>query len=382
MPAPSRAQVLRRTAVLGAGALAAAMSVRELVRPRGDASDRRLLDWDAVRGTAHARSAEPRRMPRDLAARRGAEYDAHARELAPLMAAVCQSTPHGFPSFQVLDRHGFIDANLEIVRRLVGPVEALRAEVPDSIVTAWSRQLMSRYVGELFGFMSQRVLGQYDPVLMLPSSFGDGGEQPAPSLYLVEPNVTHFEKQQRLPGEALRRYLILHELTHAWQFESHPWLRQHLVELMGELLMTSLVEEATRSKGRLASSELVRKLPDTVRTQLRGVNRVQAIMSVLEGYSNFVMNRVGRSNLEHFDELENAMHRRQGQRSLFERLVYAITGLNMKMRQYRLGESFSEAVTATGGLDLLNRVWDGPEMMPSMQELRAPERWVERVGRP
>jgi putative hydrolase len=104
-------------------------------------------------------------------------------------------------------------------------------------------------------------------------------------------------------------------------------------------------------------------------------------MSVLEGYSNFVMHRVGRGHIEGFDRLEAAFHKRQSERNLLERLVLTLTGMAVKLRQYELGERFAEAVTETGGYPLLNRVWDGPEMMPSMAEVRAPERWIERVGR-
>jgi uncharacterized protein (DUF2342 family) len=93
------------------------------------------------------------------------------------------------------------------------------------------------------------------------------------------------------------------------------------------------------------------------------------------------MHRVGRQHLEKFDELEAAFARRRAQRTVIERAVLAITGINMKMRQYEVGERFCEAVAAAGGVTLLNRVWEGPEMMPSAAELRAPATWVTRARR-
>jgi len=104
-------------------------------------------------------------------------------------------------------------------------------------------------------------------------------------------------------------------------------------------------------------------------------------MSVLEGYSNLVMHRVGRGHIDDFDELEAAFHRRQAERSLVERLILGLTGISLKMRQYDLGERFCEALIAAGGYRLLNRVWDGPEMMPTMAEVRAPDRWIARIRR-
>jgi putative hydrolase len=107
---------------------------------------------------------------------------------------------------------------------------------------------------------------------------------------------------------------------------------------------------------------------------------VQAVMSVLEGYSNFVMHRVGRRHLDNFDELEAAFARRRTQRTVVERVVLAITGVNMKMKQYEVGERWCEAVAAHGGVALVNRVWESAEMMPSPAELRDPQLWIRRAA--
>jgi putative hydrolase len=171
---------------------------------------------------------------------------------------------------------------------------------------------------------------------------------------------------------------VLHELTHAWQFEAHPWLREHIGDLMSAMLMSELAGDPAAP--RLPSAPaMIRSLPTLVRRQLGAVGSIQAVMSVCEGYSNFVMHQVGSRHLADFDRLEQAFHERAQQRSLVERLVLVVTGMNMKLRQYEVGERFAEAVTAQGGLALLNRVWEGPEQMPSLAELREPQRWVDRI---
>jgi len=385
MPMSAASRLLtRRGIVAGVAAGAAAISLRALGRPLPDTGERRLLDWETVRRTAHSRTGEggPSGVPD--AARLAAAYDAVAAELAPLIAEVSRSAVAGYPHVSVLDRRGFIDANLVIVRRLFEPIEQLRAQLPESRFTAASRGVLSRYLGELLGFLSRRVLGQYDPVLLLlpPAASADGVAVPA--LSLVEPNIAAFEARQRLPGLGLRRWLVLHELTHAWQFESHPWLGEHLAATMRELLMNDLVTRAA-APGRSGSPgppslELLRGTPQALRAQLRAVGRLQAVMSVCEGYCNYVMHRVGATHVEDFARLERGFHERQSQRSLLERLVLTVTGLNMKLRQYELGERFAEAVVTHGGLELLNRVWDGPRAMPTLAELRQPERWMARVG--
>jgi coenzyme F420 biosynthesis associated uncharacterized protein len=376
--------LIRRTATLAALGGAAAISVRLLSRPLPGA-ERQLIDWEGVRRAARARSGERSPLQPERAARLGARYDTFAAEMVPLLAEVCGAPPAGIPRFTVLDRHGFIDANVLMVRRLIEPVERLRTALPETGLTAFGRGLSTRYVGEVLGFMSQRALGQYDPVLMLPApalgtgpaGAAEGGTRPAGSLYLVEPNVELLQRGQGAPADPLRRWLILHEATHAWQFESHPWLGPHIGGLMNELLGAGLGEGAAQGHG----SEVLRRLASGVSGQLRGVGRLQAVMSVLEGYSNLVMHRVGRAHIDDFEELEAAFARRQEQRSLLERLILGFTGISLKLRQYELGERFAEALIAEGGYALLNRVWEGPEMMPGMAELREPARWIVRARR-
>jgi coenzyme F420 biosynthesis associated uncharacterized protein len=434
---PATRPLIRRAAALAAAGGAVVLSVRVLSRPRPQ-TENRLIDWEAVRRTARARSGQRVRLGTDEAERLAARYDVIAAEMVPLMAEVCGTAPAAVPRITVLDRHGFIDVNLEMVQRLLAPVERLRASSPETAITAFGRGLTSRYVGEVLGFMSQRVLGQFDPVLMLPppplparaaSAPGPVGRPPS-ALYLVEPNVELLERNQRAPAEPLRRWLILHEATHAWQFEMHPWLAPYVGSLMNGLLASAADAadpahaaeaagaadtadaagvaraaeaadaadtadaagatdaagvaraadaEPSRASGPGLTPAALRRLGGAVAGQLRDIGRLQAVMSVLEGYSNLVMHVVGRDHIEGFDELEAALHRRQAERSLVERLILTVTGISLKLRQYDLGERFAEALLAEGGYALLNRVWEGAETMPTMAELRAPERWISRT---
>lgn len=382
MPASTRVVILRGVAV-GTAAGAAALSLRALARPL-PAGERTLIDWETVGAIAKARTSEtgPQGVPD--ADRLAAAYDAMAGELAPLMSEVVQARVAGYPHFTVLDRRDFIDVNLGMAQRLLQPLERVRSQLPESRATAMGRTVMSRYVGELFGFLSKRVLGQYDPVLMLAPVVE---ERAGTSLMLVEPNVAAFERRQSLPGASLRRWLVLHELTHAWQFESHPWLHEYIASLLRELLggefvsnMATTLEQGGQRAGGSSSTVLLRGMLPAVRGQLRAVGRVQAVMSVAEGYGNFVMHRVGQAHIPDFERLERGFHERAAQRSLLEQLVLAVTGLSMKMRQYELGEHFAESVAGQGGLQLLNRVWDGPDSIPTLAELREPDLWIGRMG--
>jgi coenzyme F420 biosynthesis associated uncharacterized protein len=374
MSPATRSDVVRRTLAVGAVGAGAVLSARVLLRPHVD-TPRRLVDWEDVRRIAISRTGDVPGRGGIQAPALEAAYTEMAARVAPLMTEICQVPLTAYPRFIALDRRGFIDTNLAMAQRLLAPIERLRAGVPESLATGMSRRMLDRYVGELFGLMSRRVLGQYDPVLTLEED--PGGEARPSALYLVEPNIAGIERELYLGGTDLRPWLILHELTHAWQFELHPWLGAHLEELMRGLMVDALSSDGQTL---LPSRDMVRKLPETVRTQLRTVSRVQSVMSVLEGYSNFLMHRAGRRSIRGAERLEAAMQQRRRQRGPIERLILTITGLEIKMRQYEVGEQFAIGVADKAGLTTLNRVWDSAEMMPTADELRHPDLWLRRVG--
>lgn len=373
MTRATRGTVLRRSLAVGAVGAGAVISARVLLRPQVKAP-RRLVDWDDVRRIAVSRTGDASRGAINAPALEAA-YTEMAARVAPYLVEVCEVPLTAYPRFVALDRAGFIDANLAMIQRLLAPVERIRATVPESLATGMSRRMLDRYVGELFGLMSRRVLGQYDPVLTLEE---DAGGADAPSaLYLVEPNIAAIERDLALTQTDLRPWLILHELTHAWQFELHPWLGDHLESMMRGLMLDALSADGETL---LPSSQMVKRLPDTVRAQVQAIRHVQAVMSVLEGYSNLVMHRAGRKAIRGADRLEAAMQQRRRQRGPMERLILTVTGLEIKMRQYEVGEQWAAGVVDRAGLTTLNRVWESAEMMPTLDELRRPELWLRRVS--
>ena len=107
--------------------------------------------------------------------------------------------------------------------------------------------------------------------------------------------------------------------------------------------------------------------------------RLQALMSLLEGYSNHVMDVIGRSLLRSYPIIRSRLDQRLQQRSLSENLLAKLTGLDLKLEQYVLGERFVGEVVRRRGLPFMNRVWESPAHLPTMEEIRAPERWITRV---
>ena len=353
-----------RAAILGVLMGVATAAMVEAVRPRGGTAV--LVDWDEVRRTARARLDAPALNQAALDAAEKA-YRALARQLEKPLLGFVGGMPSGaaLPKFEALDRDGWLDLNLAILRRAIDPVlEAGR--VPNSLIVEVGRAGVDRYVGYMLAFLGQRVLGQYDPQLMSTEPMGGEG------LYLVETNVEEWGRRANLPEEDLRRWLILHEMTHAWQFAAHPWLRPHM-----EDSMRTLLESVTR-KG--APGARIAALAGVLPAQWRVMRQVQGTMSVIEGYSNLVMNELGAKLLPGFEQLERAYRARSAGKSALEVLIWKLTGLDLKLQQYRHGEAFCRAVFDEHGITVLNRVWDGPQAMPTLDELGDAAAWHRRVG--
>ena len=353
-----------RTALYGLLAGLTLAAVAEAVRPRGGTA--LLLDWDEVRRIARERLENPTEPPAKIAAA-ASGYRSLAVKLEKPLLDFVGPLPKGaeMPRFEALDREGWLDLNLDIFRRLVDPVLE-SGRMPNSLIVEAGRAGVNRYVGFLLAFLGRRVLGQYDPQLLGTEPIGAEG------LYLVETNVAEWEGQAKLPAEDLRRWLILHEMTHAWQFAAHPWLRRYMEESM-----QVLIESVTRKS---AGFTRVAAFAGVLPAQWRVMRQVQGTMSVVEGYSNLVMNRLGGRLLSGFEQLERAYRERSSGKSAVEVLVWRLTGLELKLQQYRVGEAFCREVEHLYGLAVLNRVWDGPESMPTLGELRNPAAWHRRVS--
>ena len=114
--------------------------------------------------------------------------------------------------------------------------------------------------------------------------------------------------------------------------------------------------------------------------QWRVMREMQGAMSLIEGYSNLVMNELGAKLLPGFDQLEEAYRRRSANKGMLDQLVWKFTGLDLKLQQYKRGEAFARAVYDAHGMEVLNLAWRGPDQMPKLDELAHPESWYRRVS--
>lgn len=188
-------------------------------------------------------------------------------------------------------------------------------------------------------------------------------------------------------------WLALHETTHVFEFEAHPWVRQHF-NLLLERYMHFLQQDTEflrqGMKGLKVFADRIKNQDDEDKPaswmeaimdadQRALFNEMQALMSVIEGYSNHVMNAVGKDLLPNYEEISRKFEERQKMRSQADQLFGKLTGLNVKLEQYRQGEEFIDAIVDARGHEFAYKVWDKPEHLPSMTELKDPEAWISRI---
>jgi len=350
-----------------------------------------LVDWAAVERIAigRARRAPGTLSPMELRAAEGAYREAMARVVPRLEEALGMPLPGVVERASVVDRAGWIRANVGTFRTLISRMEGqlLDQVVPvgggltRATMALANRWVTSQQLGFLLGFMGTRVLGQYD-LAILSAEAEDG------RLLFVEENIRGTAHALGIPVAPFRTWIALHETTHAFEFEGQRWLRPYIAERLERQLTLfsgnamTLGRDAIRAVGRTLRGEgsgehwLERLMTDEQRRLFR---ETQAVMSLLEGFSDYVMDEVGRGLVPDVEKISARFHERRQQRSPFERAVLRLTGMDLKMEQYARGERFVRAIAEARGRPALARVWEGPETLPSAEEIETPGLWITRV---
>lgn len=288
---------------------------------------------------------------------------------------------------RVTDRAGWVRANLASFQRLLRPfTERLEPKLLSGRLAPVGRVASGVQLGTVLGWMSTRVLGQYDLLLVEEENPEDQD-----IVYYVGPNVVGLEKHYAFPPRQFRLWLALHEVTHRAQFTGIPWMRAHFLSLVergigaidpdpARLLesLRSAAEAIRQGRNPLSESGLLGLFASP--EQLQSVREVQALMSLLEGHGDVTMDRAGADLIPDAKRFSAVLRERREKAKGPARLLQQLIGLEAKLRQYSDGEKFIESVEAAGGPEVLEAAWQGPEWLPSPAEIKQPTLWLERVG--
>ncbi len=324
-------------------------------------------------------------------------------ELRQLAAAVAEPVREltGLPGsaddgkVAVVDRAGWIRANVDGFRVVLDPLVQRMAEngsVPQSasMITAVGSRVTGMQAGLILAYLAGRVLGQYE-LFLPPDPDAPGKDAPAGRLTLVAPNIVMVERELDVNPHDFRRWVCLHEETHRTQFTSVPWLRPYVQEQMSEFLLASDLDPAS-------ILERIRAAADAVAGAVRGndgdslieaiqsprqreiLDRMTAVMTLVEGHGDYVMDAVGPAVVPSVAEIRAKFSARRGSAGRMEQAIRRVLGIDLKMKQYEQGSQFVKAVVDEAGMTAFNKVWTSPETLPTKDELASPHAWLERVG--
>jgi coenzyme F420 biosynthesis associated uncharacterized protein len=301
---------------------------------------------------------------------------------------------HPLPDPEVVDRAEWVRVGLGTLREISRAFESRVATGMNGpgpiggVARSVAGAAAGAEAGLAVGYGARKVLGQYDVALT------DSDRRPR--LLFVGPNLAGTHQQLGETPELFLRWIAIHETTHAVQFSAVPWLRDHLAHLLYEL-----VEGATAKIDRASLQGLVRRVISTdprraIRSLLQGdvarllagpeqarvLDQLQAAMSVIEGHAEHVMDAAAASSEPGYTRLRERVDARRARRGGLGEVISRLLGMELKLRQYRLGKAFCDAVVSDAGVEGLNTVWSSPEALPTNEELESPERWLDRVGAP
>ncbi|MFD4940982.1 zinc-dependent metalloprotease [Streptomyces sp. NPDC058239] len=365
-----------------------------------------MVDWNLAVATATRLVRPGPEISREDAREVVAELRRHAKAAEEHVRSFTRMIPEGTEPEDtpvlVVDRAGWIKANVagfrELLRPLLGKMQDRRGNGPGgAVLGAVGGKVTGVEVGMLLSFLASRVLGQYETFAPatreLPASADGGGR-----LLLVAPNIVHVERELEVDPHDFRLWVALHEETHRTQFTGVPWLRDHLQgEIQSFLEETDVDPMTVLERLREAAQSLAggrpegedgedggRSLVELVQTpaQREILGRLTAVMSLLEGHADYVMDGVGPEVVSSVGEIrEKFQQRRARGASRLDQALRKLLGLDAKLRQYRDGERFVRAVVDEVGMDGFNRVWTSPNTLPTKAEIAKPADWIARVHR-
>lgn len=353
-------------------------------------SSESMIDWGLARRAARRMTpagpqiseAEARSVVDDLRA-----CAAAARQ--PVAETTGLVAPDGGPPAVVVDRGRWIDANAESFQAMMDPVSRRLLQIqrertgttPPRAVRAVSGTITGTEVAGLLAYLSSKILGQYD--------IAPGRPIEASSLMLVAPNIVAVARELKVDEHDFRLWVCLHEETHRVQFSAVPWLRDHLLARTDHLAVDLVPDpeqffERLRSlpsglKGAVSPGSTGLAELFTTPEQREEIGRITAVMALLEGHADVVMDEVGPAVVPSVADIRAKFEKRRDGFGFVNVVIRRLLGMEAKMAQYRDGAGFVRGVTQQVGRDGFNAVWAQPDNLPSPAEIADPAAWVSRV---
>jgi coenzyme F420 biosynthesis associated uncharacterized protein len=341
------------------------------------------VDWDLAIATARRLAPKGPDLPPEQARAAVVMLRDLAREaVAPVREVTGLVAPDSSPAV-VVDRSGWIASNVSGMRVVLQSWEAFgeKADAAPAVVRSLGSRGTALQLGAVLAWMSGKVLGQFE-------TFTDPGTPKR--LLLVAPTIVGVEQALEVPSRDFRLWVCLHEETHRVQFGAVPWLADHLSDRLAALLEASDLG-AREALQRLVAFgyALIRSLRsdsevsvvEAIQTPEQKVifDELTALMSLLEGHADVVMDAVGPSVIPSVGLIRERFTVRREQPGALDTVARKALGMDAKLRQYSDGAAFVRQVVDRVGMEGFNRVWTSPAHLPSRTEIHDPDAWLDRV---
>jgi coenzyme F420 biosynthesis associated uncharacterized protein len=342
-----------------------------------------FVDWDLAAATAGALGKAGPKVSYDEASavvadlrRLTDEAAGHVADYTGLRSQVAH------PPVRVVDRKDWAGVNIDGLREVVNPLVTRLSgnRPPGGLTEALGSRLTGVQAGTVLAYLSGRVLGQYEVFSVDPGQ-----------LLLVAPNIVEVERKLRADPRDFRLWVCLHEVTHLTQFTAVPWMRGHFLgevqafvdasQITGEAMFERIRRSVSTLSDAVRNPDSRASVLDLVQTpaQKAVLDRLTALMTLLEGHAEFVMDGVGPAVIPSVDEIRKKFNRRRESTNPLEKTLRKLLGIEVKLRQYAEGRRFVRAAVERVGMAGFNKIWASPLTLPRLEELSDPDAWVARV---
>jgi putative hydrolase len=242
--------------------------------------------------------------------------------------------------------------------------------------------------GSMVGHQAQRSFGQYDLPIPRP---------PSDQLLLIMPNLDEFGREWSLVPDDLRLWVCLHEVTHHAVF-GVAHVRDRFDTLLREFL-AGFEADPGRLEDEMGSFENLELTGPEAFQHLLGnpemvlgavqspaqrelLPRLEALVCVIVGYVDHVMDVVGSGLVSSYGMLSEAVRRRRVESAAQDRFVAQLFGLEMTQATYDRGAAFIDGIVQRTGEAGLTRLWQSERELPTPAEVDAPGLWLARIDLP
>jgi coenzyme F420 biosynthesis associated uncharacterized protein len=345
-----------------------------------------FVDWDLAAATAGALGKSGPAVTYEQATQVVAELRALTDEAAGHVAAytgLAAQIDH--PPVRVVDRKDWAAVNIAGMREVIMPLVARLTgdKQPGAFADAVGSRVTGAQAGAVLAYLSGRVLGQYEVFSSDPGQ-----------LVLVAPNIVEVERKIGADPHDFRLWVCLHEVTHRTQFTAVPWMRGYFLgevqafvdasQAGGEHILERLRRGVATLSDALRDPDSRASVIDLVQTpaQKAVLDRLTALMTLLEGHAEFVMDGVGPEVIPTVEQIRSRFNQRRESGNPLEKAIRRLLGIEVKMRQYAEGRKFVHGVVERVGMTGFNRIFSSPLTLPRLDELNDPDAWVARVHGP